>query len=197
MRARLRKVWLVPAAATMAILLSSCFTLQAFSLLVGAVPQGGKTTARFTLRPLSTNDDRFHQFVIVGVPSSGGVSAGKATWGTNGTFGGPERMPVSADLPGVLATDGGCSQNGVAFEDITNVTWKGYLTDGRVRTRGLVDQKSTTDVVVRAASDASTDTNYAVWGVTGVWDDDGDGIVETQDDFLCTGLATVSLYVEA
>ncbi|MGZ8630198.1 MAG: hypothetical protein ACXWZF_04430 [Actinomycetota bacterium] len=51
------------------------------------------------------------------------------------------------------------------------------------------------DVVVRAAQDAGIDTSYQVLGVTGVWVDDGDSVVNGVDTFICSGIGTSSIYV--
>ena len=194
MRARLRRFWLVPAAVGLAMLTASCFTLQGFVLLSGAVAQGGKTTARFQLRPRNVSDERDFQFVLVGVPDSGHIIVGKSLWGTNNNFAGPFTMSVEGNLADVLADDGGCATNGLAFNSITGVTWKGFMTPNGVRTRGDVNEKVHVDVALRSAADAPVN-NYGIFGVTGVWDDDGDDVIDTGDTFDCTGIASVGLYV--
>ena len=64
--------------------------------------------------------------------------------------------------------------------------------------KGLVTQKAIVDVVVKAAASAGTDENYGVIGVSGSWEDDGDGVVEDANDlYVCTGGASTTLYVRA
>jgi hypothetical protein len=77
---------------------------------------------------------------------------------------------------------------------VTGTKWKAFML--RVRTKGKVNQKAVVDVVVRAAPNADRGISYQVLGVTGSWDDvDDDGIVESTDNFLCSGFSTSSLYV--
>jgi hypothetical protein len=192
MRKRLQRGLL---AVPLVLLLSGClFMLQGFVVLDGNLGQGEKTKARFTLRPASTDNDRVFQFVVVGVSDSGDLKIGKATWGTNGKFGGPKPMPVSGPLPAAMATAGTCdTTGGFEFANVSGTKWKAFLL--RVRTKGKVNQKAVVDVVVRAAQNADRGVSYQVLGVTGVWSDDGDGIVESTDGFVCSGFSTSSLYV--
>jgi hypothetical protein len=188
----LRGLLVVP----LVVLLSGClFMLQGFVVLDGNLARGEKTKARFTLRPATTDDDRIYQFVVVGVPDSGNLKVGKATWGTNGKFGGPKPMPVSAPLPGAMATSGDCdTTGGFEFANVTGTTWKAFLL--RVRTKGKVNQKAVVDVVVRAAQNASRGASNQVLGVTGSWDDtNDDGLVNSADTFLCAGMSTSSIYI--
>jgi hypothetical protein len=187
----LRGLLIVP----LVLLLSGClFLLQGFAVLDGNLARGEKTKARFTLRPADTSNDRIYQFVVVGVPSAGGLNIGKATWGTNGEFGGPKPMPVSGPLPAAMATAGTCdATGGFEFANVSGTKWKAFLL--QVRTKGKVNQKAIVDVVVRAAQDATRGVNYQVVGVTGSWEDDGDGLVNSADTFECSGVAFSSLYV--
>lgn len=183
-------------AVPLVVLLSGClFLLQGFVVLDGNLARGEKTQARFTLRPASTNNDRIFQFVVVGVPDNANLKVGKATWGTNKKFGGPKPMPVSAPLPGAMATSGDCDGvGGFEFSSVTGTTWKAFLL--RVRTKGKVNQKAVVDVVVRAAQNATKGTSNQVIGVTGSWDDSNDdGLVNSADTFLCAGVSTSSIYV--
>jgi hypothetical protein len=190
------KIALLGLAASLAFVLTSCFVMQGFVLLASSVSPGGKTTARFHLRPASTERDRGRVFVLVGVSTGGDVTVGKATWGTNGKFAGPLPMQASGTLAGFVENDGLCSSNGIDFSNVTNIAWKGFTTPKAISDRGLVTQKAIVDVVVRAAASAGTDENYAVIGVSGAWEDDGDGVVEDADDlYVCTGGASTTLYV--
>jgi hypothetical protein len=190
-----KKIVLVGLAASMAFLISCGFTLKGFVLLKASLSPGEKTTARFTLRPFDEDKDRFHQFVLVGVTTGGDIAVGKATWGKNGKFGGPLPMPVASNLAATLDAENSCTSNGLAFDDITGIVWKGFVTPKKIADRGLVGQNAITDVIVKAKATAGTETNYAVVGVSGVWDDDGDGSVGTEDSFLCSGIAQTTLYV--
>ena len=192
-----KKVALLALAGSMVFLMSCGFALKGFVLLKASVEPGQKTTARFHLRPADETKDRYHQFVLVGVTTGGDVAVGKATWGTNGKFGGPLPMPAAPTLAATLDAEGTCSSNGLVFDNITGVTWKGFVTPKKIADRGLVGQSATTDVVVKATASAGTDANYAVVGVSGVWLDDGDGVLDGDDTFLCSGIATTLLYVKA
>lgn len=193
----MRKIGFGAMAAALALLTASCFTLQSFSVLATSVSPGGTTKAQFILHPATTTPDKGYQFIVVGVPTGGNLLVRGAKWDVGGAFGGPITMPVSSALPGAMATAGTCSASGLAFSSVTNVKWKAFITISQVRDRGLVDKTTTTQVSLKAASGAGTDTSYGVFGVTGKWLDDGDGIVNAADTFFCTGIATVGLYVKA
>jgi len=178
------------------VLLSGClFMLQGFVVLDGNLARGEKTKARFTLRPATTENDRIYQFVVVGVPDSGNLKIGKATWGANRKFGGPKPMPVSGPLPGAMSTSGDCDGvGGFEFSSVTGTKWKAFLL--RVRTKGKVNQKAVVDVVVKAAQNATRGISNQVVGVTGSWDDtNDDGLVNAPDTFVCAGVSTSSVYV--
>lgn len=180
-------------AVPLVLLLSGClFMLQGFTVLDGHIKPGIKTKARFTLRPATDDNERVYQFVVVGVDDGGDLAVGKATWGTDGKFGGPTKMPVSAPLPAVMGTSGDCVVSGFNFGDVANTTWKAFMI--QVRTRGKVSQAATVDVVVKATQAAATGP-WPVIGVTGIWNDDGDGIVNGADSFVCSGASTSSLNV--
>jgi hypothetical protein len=108
-------------------------------------------------------------------------------------------MPRSGALSGANAatTIGStCSANGLNFQDITSMVWKGFMTSNPVNDHGRVDVKSIVQVVVKAAADATRNTNYPVFGATGGWDDfNDDGIVNSGDFFWCTGIASSNVYV--
>jgi hypothetical protein len=102
-------------AAGMAMLLSSCWTMQSFSLTDSSLARKQSTTAVFVVRPSSTvknANSKLFQFVLVGVSIPADVSIGKATWnaGKNKHFGLPKAMIVSAALAGSIGTD--CDSNG-------------------------------------------------------------------------------------
>ena len=180
-------------AVPLVVLLSGClFMLQGFVVLDGHIEPGSKTKARFTLRPATTNNDRIYQFVVVGVDDGADLKVGKAKWGTNGKFGGPRRMPVSAPLPAALGASGGCIVSGFNFGNVTDTTWKGFIL--QVRTKGKVKQTATVDVVIKAAQGATAGSEPVI-GVTGSWADNGDGIVSGADTFVCSGASTSSVYV--
>ena len=190
----MKKKLLLGLVAVPLVLLTSClFVLQGFVVLDGNLGTGEKTLARFTLRPVTTETAKVFQFVVVGVDDGGDLKVGKATWGTNGKFGGPTRMPVSAPLPAAMTTSGDCSTSGFTFNDVTNTTWKAFLIE--VRTRGKVNSKAVVDAVVTATAGATTGTSYPVIGVTGIWVDDGDTIVNGADTFICSGASTSSVFV--
>ncbi len=189
-------------AASLALVLSSCFALQGFSVLSATLAPGANTKAQFVMHPFQRarmysgyNIRTLHQFVLVGVPTGGPLSVGKATWGTNGTFGGPQSMPAAGGLAAAIDLAGTCSSNGITFDNITNTTWKGFLTLNPVNDKGKVGMKTITQVVVKAASDATSGSQPVV-GVTGAWLDGGDGLLDGNDDiFGCTGIAWVNVFV--
>lgn len=192
----MRKKWLLGLVAVPLVLLTSClFMLQGFIVLDGNLGLGEKTKARFTLRPYDTTNERVYQFVVVGVSDGGDLKVGKATWGTNGKFGGPRPMPVSAPLPAAMATADTCSTGGFDFASVSGITWKAFMI--QIRTKGKVNQTARVDAVVKATQAAGTETTYNVVGVTGIWLDDGDGVVNDADAFFCSGAGTSSIYVHA
>jgi hypothetical protein len=201
----MKKLAMVAMGAAMAFLLSSCFVLQGFSVLANSVRPGNSTKAQFVLHPfqeareyppggggvaIRTN----YQFVVVGVPTSGDLTVGGATWGTNGSFGGPQAMHASAALPAAMDS-AGCSSNGLDFSSISNTTWKGFLTLAPINDKGAVNDEAVVKVVIKAKASAATATSNAIFGVQGTWTDDGDGVVNDADTFTCMGIASSSLYV--
>ena len=193
----MKKTTLGVLAGALALLTASCFTLQSFSVLATSVSAGGSTKAQFILHPATTTADKGYQFIVVGVPTGGDLKVGSAKWDTAGAFGATVTMPPSSSLPGAMATAGTCNSSGLAFSSVTGVKWKAFITPGQVRDKGLVDRQLTTQVSVKATAGAGTGTTYGIFGVTGKWFDDGDGVVNAADTFGCTGIATVGLYVKA
>lgn len=193
----MRRILLVAMSAGLALVLTGCFAMQGFVLLASSIVAGDKTKAQFTLRPFEAAENRNFQFVVVGVPTGGDLAVGKAIWGANGKFGGPVGMPVFPGMGATLASSGQCDSNGLDFAAITGTKWKAFMTSSKVNDHGNVAQPSIVNVTVRAKSTAGTDTNYKVFGVTGVWIDDGDDIVEAGDTWYCTGIASTALYVPA
>lgn len=190
----MRRKWLLGTAAVPLILLTSCvFVLQGFIVLDGTLNPGDTTKARFILRPINTDRERVYQFVVVGVDDGGDLTVGGARWGTNGTFGGPRKMPVSGGLPAAMTTADTCEASGFDFATVTNTTWKAFIL--QVRTRGTVDQKANLEVVVKATPGATPGNAPTIIGVTGIWVDDGDTIVNATDSFFCTGVGTSNVYV--
>jgi hypothetical protein len=194
---RMKKRLLGVVAIPLVLMLSSCFSLQSFSLLNGALAPGGLTKAQFVVRPASTVKNSFsklYQFVLVGVDTPSDVSVGKATWGVNKKFGGPQNMPVSSVLPTSIGTD--CDTTGFTFSGISStLTWKGFVTLNPMPDHQAVTQKSVIQVVVKAKGTATHQDTVTVVGLTGAWLDDGDGIVNAPDTFACTGNASTSLFI--
>jgi hypothetical protein len=181
-----------------AFLMSGClFNLTGFTILDSSLAPGRTTTARFTVQPFSTEALRAYQFILVGVDNPAQATTAKATWGANGNFRGPATMDPVAGFAEILDSDGGCSELGMDFSTVVDqFTWRGYVTPFQVNNKGAVSKRATVDVVLKSKQGASHDTNAAVLGITGMWDDtDDDGVVEDTDTFSCNGNATVSLYV--
>jgi hypothetical protein len=107
-------------------------------------------------------------------------------------------MVVQPGLPAAL-TAAACGANGLSFDQITGVTWKGFTTATKVADKGKVGTSAVVDVLLSAKTTATTGQRDAVIGVTGRWVDDGDGVVESPpaDLYFCTGIATSSVYVAA
>jgi hypothetical protein len=132
--------------------------------------------------------------VLVGVADTAAIGVGKAVWGTNGKFGGPLTMSSNGALDDSIGSQ--CSSNGLSFNEVTGMTWKGYLTPVKVNDRGLVEQKAIVDVNIKAKDAASVGSAYQVMGIAGAWLDDGDDIVNASDTFFCWGFGTSAVYVK-
>ncbi len=181
----------------LALVTVACFQLQGFLILNSLLTPGQATKVQFTLRPYSATDpDRNYQFILVGVQDTNDLFVGKATWGTNGKFGGPVTMNVSQAMAGAIATGNWCSTNGLDFGSITGIDWKAFVTPTKIRDRAAVDEHVIAQAVVKAKATAPAG-QHIVMGVTGAWIDDGDDVAEPGDTFLCTGNATGVIYVEA
>ncbi len=192
----MRKAAILAGVAALPFLLSSCFVLNDFWVGAPTLNPGQKTTAFFALYPASTTSDISYQFVLVGVDDPAQLGIGRATWGSNGTFGGPVPMTLRGNLDDLFANPGTCTSSGLDFADITGMTWKGFSTPTPVNDRGRVGRLAMVEVRLSAKTTASTDERSTVVGVTGSWGDDGDGIPESPDDtFTCTGISISSTYV--
>jgi hypothetical protein len=196
-----RKVGLAAGAVGLAFLLSSCWLLQSFVIGDYTLTPGQSTKVSFTLRPMDPSlAVSARQFVIVGVSVIGlsgsdtdlGVS--KAVWGANGKFGGPLQMAsVDGIVPAIAPGD--CAQAGLDFTDIAGVTWKAFVTPGNKSDKGKVEKSSVVDVTIKAkAAEVVAGRSYAIMGVAGMWNDDGDGIPEasagSDDSYLCWGIGS-------
>ena len=199
----MKKLSFVAMAGAMAFLLSSCFTLQSFSLLAGALKLGQSTRAQFVVRPFSTvktpGISTAHQFVLVGInaPHTGDLLATKATWNVkkNKAFAPIQNMPVSSALAGAIGTQ--CDTNGFTYSTITGVTWKGYITVNPIGDKQLVGQTSVIQVGLKVPLTATHQDNVTVIGITGAWIDSGNGGgPDSADSFLCAGNGTSFLFVK-
>ena len=94
----MKRLFMAGGAVAMAFLLSSCFTLQAFSIKKGALQPKDSTKITMTVHPASTSALKQYQFALVGVDNPDDLAAQNATWGANGEFGGPKPMVVQAGL---------------------------------------------------------------------------------------------------
>lgn len=192
----MKKFLIVAVAGVMALLLSSCFVMQGFSVKATSLVPGKGTKAVFVLHPASTTATKYYEFVLVGVDDGGDLSVGKAKWGTNGTFGGPFAMSYRASLDDLVATDGTCSSYGFNFASVTGITWKGFLTPNLVNDKGRVDTKVVVQVGVKAAAGAASGSEPVI-GVSGWYQDvNDDGNLDAGDVYFCTGSSSVSLYVK-
>jgi len=186
----------VGVAGIMAVVLSSCFALTGFVILDSSLSPGQSTKARFTVRPYVPDTDKFFQFFLVGTSAPDDIGVGKGVWGANGKFGGPDQMDNHANLASELEASGDCSGGGLDFSAVYgSLTWRGYATAKKVG-GGDVNKVATVEINVKAKSGADHDISVNVMGITGAWDDDGDGVPEDdQDTFYCTGNATTNIWV--
>ena len=169
----------------MAFTLSSCFTLQAFSIKKGALQPKDSTKLTMTVHPASTTASKEYQFALVGVDNPDDLVAQSATWGANGEFGGPKAMVVQAGLYTDIGTD--CDSPALTLSALTSLTWKGYTTQNKVSDKGAVSKTSVIEIGLKAKKDAGSGDVVEVIAVTGVWGDaTGDG-VSADDAFICTG----------
>ncbi len=181
----MRKFLTVAGVGALAFLLSSCFTLQGFSIKVGALKPGKSTLIAVTVHPASSTPSREYQFVLIGVDEPTDLSAGNAIWGTNGNFGGPKPMVVAPGMYASVGTD--CDGGSFTLSALGSLTWKGYVTQTKVRDKGLVAQSAVIQIGLKAKKAAASHDVVEVVGVTGVWGDTtGDG-VSPDDTFACTG----------
>jgi hypothetical protein len=198
----MKKLSLVVLAGAMAFLLSSCFALQSFSLLAGALKPGESTKAVFVVRPFSSATTPpishvGHQFVLIGVNNSDDVLATKATWNVkkNKLFAPMQNMPVSGAVAGAIGTQ--CDMSGFTYSTITGFTWKGFITLNAVNDKRLVGQTVVIQVGLKAKVAAAHHDNVSVIGLTGEWQDtSGDGIVNGGDSFFCSGNGSSFLFIK-
>lgn len=191
-----KKLGFALGASALALLMSSCWVMQSFTVLDYTLTVGQSTKAQFTLRPTDqTAGPNYRQFVLIGksTSTSADLAVGQARWGTNGRFGGPYVMPSNASLPGAIGSD--CTSNGIDYASITNMTWKGYITPLVVRDRGRVEQKSLVQVALKATANADPGSFYTIMGISGAWIDDGDDVPDANDTFFCGGIGTTAVYV--
>ena len=195
-------------AAPLVLLMTGCFGLQGFIVLKPALAPGKGTTARFTVHPTwsvkTPPYSNAFQFVLVGVSvgeTSGNpaLNVKKATWGTNGAFGGPYAMAGSPNLASSIDSAGACSGIGYDFSGGSSLAWKGFMTPNKVNDRQKVGTSVNIDVGVAAKSAATSGDWAEVAGVTGVWiDSTSSGLVGTPDsadEFDCTGNASAFINI--
>ncbi|MGB7806602.1 MAG: hypothetical protein WBM72_13480 [Actinomycetota bacterium] len=188
-----RKTLLLLTALPMALLLSSCFVMQGFWINANSIVAGGKATkATFQIHALRGSGDTFYQFFLIGVSDSDDLKAGKATWGTNHVYGGPYPLPSSANLASIIGSD--CQSNGFDLASVTGITWRGYTTPTPINDKNKVNKDVMIQVGLKAIASA-TATEQPVIGVTGAWSDDGNGVPEASDGFICTGVSQVFVNV--
>ncbi len=188
-----RKTLLLLAALPLTLLLSSCFVMQGFWVNANSIVAGGKATkATFQIHALKGSGDTAYQFFLLGVDDANNLKAGKATWGTNHVYGGPYPLPSSADLASIIGSD--CQSNGFDLSSVTGITWRGYTTPTPINDKNAVNKDVMIQVGVKAVSGASAQEE-PVLGVTGAWSDDGDGVPEASDSFICTGVSQVFVNV--
>jgi hypothetical protein len=188
-----RKTLLLLTALPMALLLSSCFVMQGFWINANSIVAGGKATkATFQIHALKGSGDNAYQFFLIGVDDDDALKAGKATWGTNHVYGGPYPLPAQADLADIIGSD--CQSNGFDLSAVTGITWRGYRTPTEINDKNATNKDVLIQVGLKAVASASA-SEQPVLGVTGAWSDDGDGVPEESDSFICTGVSQVFVNV--
>jgi hypothetical protein len=191
----MKKLRVIGALGVAVLVLSSCFAMAGFVILDSSLAPGQATKARFSVRPYVPGAGGYRQFFLVGNTSPSDISVGKGVWGANGNFGGPENMEALAALAAALDASGDCSAGGLDFSTVYgSFTWKGYATRDVVG--GNVNKTATVDIAFKAKAGAANEVSVNVMGITGAWDDDGDGVPESADDsFYCTGNATTNVWI--
>ena len=193
----MKKYLVTAGVGAMALLLSSCFTLQSFILQKGALAPGSSTNVLINVHPYSALDNTFrreYQFALVGVDTPGDVSVGGAKWDTKANFNGPQAMVVQSGLLTAIGTS--CDASGFSLSGLSGLTWKGFTTQGNVNDKGLVSKTAQIQIALKAKGAATSGDNVQVVGVTGMWDDStGDG-VSSDDTFACTGNGSAELYIK-
>jgi hypothetical protein len=188
-----RKTLLLLTALPMALLLSSCFVMQGFWINANSIVAGGKATkATFQIHALKGSGDTAYQFFLIGVSDTDDLKAGKATWGTNHVYGGPYPLHGQADLATIIGSD--CQSNGFDLSEVTGITWRGYLTPTPINDKNKVNMDVMVQVGLKAVADATASAEPVI-GVTGAWSDDGNGVPEASDSFICTGVSQVFVTV--
>jgi hypothetical protein len=195
----MRKKLLFPlAGGAIALLMSSCFVLQSFTIVDYTLNIGQTTKARFSIRPFDkVSEVRAFQFVLVGLSSSSAsdIGRGKAVWGTNGRFNGPLTMPANGAIATSIGTD--CDSNGLNYSEIAGMSWKAYMTPQKINDNGLVEQKAVVDVNITPKDTATPGGTYTVMGIAGAWVDNNDNdTVDPADAFVCWGIGTSALFVK-
>jgi hypothetical protein len=198
----LKKVGFGAGMAAVAWLLSSCFVLQGFLIVDPTISPGHATKIRFTLVP--NNFDNVvgppvtgaqYEFVIIGVPDTADLTAQKAKWGTNGKFGGPLTMAANGALIPALGTN--CGSNGIDLTDMTNMTFKAYVTPTKIADGNKFSKTAVVEVGVKAQSDATPGDNWQVAGFAGEWIDDGNDTPDGGDLFGCEGMGFGQIHIQA
>lgn len=196
-----RKLGLTLGLLALTFMLSSCFLLQSFAVLDYTLTPGQGTKARFVLRPsnidqIISNPGPQYQFVILGVPTDGSLSVQNGRWGVNGKFGGPLLMSINGGLVAAIGTQ--CSSNGLNLNEITGITWKGFITPVKIRDRNAFEQKAVVEVNFKAKATATVGEPSQLFGVAGEWvDDDLDDIVDSDDAFGCAAIESAWVHIKA
>jgi hypothetical protein len=195
----MKKLVLAGSVAALALVTTSCFMLTGIRVTKPVVQPGGSTKVEFMLTPYSDQKVKVRQFVVVGVPDTGDYSIGKATWGVNGTFGGPQAMPAQPGfVEAMVASDFSCAANGLDLKTVTGVQWKAFMTSDLIRTRGLVGTNAKVHATVRVAEGIGGYQTPMIFGATGFYGEDeatADGVVDSSDTFWCTGAGQLTIFV--
>ncbi|HTG46270.1 MAG TPA: hypothetical protein VK646_01265 [Actinomycetota bacterium] len=195
----MKRLGLVALAGAMALLLSSCFTLQSFSIQDSSLKPGQLTKVVLTVRPWSTSKtglSKMYQWVLVGVNNTSDLAVQNAKWNGNKTFGPVQQMPVSSAIATSIGTQ--CDGNGFTFGSITGVTWKGFISLNPIPDKQLVDKVATITVGLKAKATAGHQDQVRIFVLTGGRLDGSnhDGIVDPTDSFACSGNANSVVFIK-
>lgn len=180
-------------------LISSCLSMTGMYVVGGKVAPGGSGAVRFTMAQDPDNQTTDVHFVLLGLVTTGPLSATAASWvGRRAPY--PVTWIPEEDLAVALGGDGDCTVDGISFASVYSsavYTWYGFVTDAPIDSAAPVRGDIAVDVRISAASGAAA-ANWKTFGVMGIWQDgNANGIAETGDVFRCRGMSLIQTPVRS